>query len=260
MIVLIAESKTMLAREPEVPLGLLDSCSPCYEAVSSGIMESLRNLSVGELSAMLRLSGSLAAKMHKMIYEFPNKSVGNPAIEAYTGVVFRALDYASLPEDAKERCRERVRIISSLYGWLRPMDIIKPYRLDFTSRLDEGPSAGKALNSFWRMDVTKALVKILGDGRQTEILNLLPSDASKCVDWKLVKRFARVWKVDFKEIRENGTMKTPSAERLKSLRGCLLRQILTEDIREAAGLLHTSRDFYVCEGTPVYPDHLQFLC
>lgn len=260
MVVLIAESKTMLAREREITQGELETGSPCYESVSSGIMESLRNLTVGELSAMLRLSGSLAAKMQKMVYEFPNKSAGYPAIEAFTGVVFRALDYVSLHEEAKERCQEQVRIISSLYGWLRPMDIIKPYRLDFTSRLEEGPAAGKALNAFWRMDVTKALVKMLGEGRQTEILNLLPSDASKCIDWKLVKRFAPVWKVDFKEIRDNGEMKTPSAERLKALRGRLLRQILTEDIRGAAGLLHTSSDSYVCEGTPVYPDHLQFLC
>lgn len=198
--------------------------------------------------------------MHNMIYEFGFKLTGNRAIDAYTGVVFRALDYDSLSPEAKTRCDAEVSIISSLYGWLQPSDIIKPYRLDFTSKLEEGPSAGQALNSFWRKDVTKALVKKLESSHTTEILNLLPGDAAKCIDWKLVKRFAKVWKVDFQEIKEGGVMKTPTAEKLKALRGTLLRQILTDGIQDAETLKLASSPQYVCEGTPIYPDHLQFLC
>lgn len=260
MVILIAESKTMLSAEQEVGREELSSRSPRFDATASEIMKSMRNLSVGELASMLKLSGSLASKMHKMIYEFDYKTMGLTAIEAFTGVVFKALDYASLPMEAKTRCKNEVRIISSLYGWLRPSDIIKPYRLDFTSRLEDGPSADKALNSFWRKDVTMALVKMLEDSHSSEILNLLPGDAAKCIDWKLVKRFAKVWKVDFQELKENGIMKTPTAEHLKSLRGKLLRQILEEDIREVSSLMHISSPSYLCEGTPVYPDHLRFLC
>lgn len=250
----------MLPLEREVKEPELAAFSPCFEATASEIMEGLRHLTVGELAATLKLSGTLASKMRKMIYEFSYKSTGLSAIEAFTGVVFKALDYASLPEKAKERCQDQVRIISSLYGWLRPLDVVKPYRLDFTSRLETGPSADKTLNSFWRADVTKALVKMLEETHSTEILNLLPADAAKCIDWKLVKRFAKVWKVDFQEFRENGVMKTPNAERLKTMRGKLLRQILEEDIREASALLHIHSPSYLCEGTPVYPDHLRFLC
>ena len=260
MIILIAESKTMLASEREVSPQEYQLHKPIYEEIASEIMESLAAESAAELASMLKLSGSLAAKMKKMIYEFGYKGSGNPAIEAFTGVVFRSLDFASLPDEAKERCATEVRIISSLYGWLRPFDIVKPYRLDFTSRLEVGPSGGRALNSFWRMDVTKALVKKLQGDNATEIIDLLPGDASKCIDWKLVKRFAKVWKVDFQEIREGGAMKTPTAERLKAMRGLLLRQILIEDIRDVGALMHTSSPSYVCEGTPVYPDHLRFLC
>lgn len=250
----------MLASEREVSAGELSGATPCYETVASEIMESLKGLPLGELASMLKLSGSLAAKMQKMIYEFSYKATGISAIDAFTGVVFKALDYTSLSQKAMERCRSEVRIISSLYGWLKPADVIKPYRLDFTSRLEEGPSAGKALNSFWRMDVTKALVRDLQERHETEILNLLPGDAAKCVDWKLVKRFAKVWKADFQECHEGGEMKTPNAERLKALRGKLLRQILEEDVRDVSSLMRLSGNDYVCEGTPVYPDHLHFLC
>lgn len=260
MVILIAESKTMLTSENAVSKAVLEAATPCYENTAREIMEGLRQLSVGEISTQLKLSGSLAAKMQKMIYEFPIKSTGNRAMEAFTGVVFKALDFHSLPQEAKDRCGKRVRIISSLYGWLRPQDIVKPYRLDFTSKLEEGPTAGKALNNFWKTGVTKALVNMLKANNEREIINLLPADASKCVDWKLVKRFADVWKIDFQEMREGGATKTPSAERLKALRGSLLRQMLIEDIHNPSDLTHTYSDKYVCEGTPVYPDHLRFLC
>lgn len=260
MLVLIAESKTMLSSESNIGLENYGAHKPLYDDVASEIMESLGSDTVAELASMLKLSGTLAAKMKKMIYEFGYKQTGYPAITAFTGVVFKSLDFDSLSDSAKERARDEVRIISSLYGWLRPSDIIKPYRLDFTSRLEGGPSAGKTLNTFWRMDVTKALVRKLQEDHIGDILNLLPADASKCIDWKLVKRFAGVWKVDFQEMREGGVMKTPRAERLKALRGSLLRQILTEGIADIETLRHVSSESYFCEGTPVYPDHLRFLC
>lgn len=260
MITLIAESKTMLASQREVSAEEYAAHTPIYASTASEIMAGMKADTVGDLASMLKISGTLAAKMQKMVYEFGYRQTGNRAIEAFTGVVFKALDYATLSDEAKGNCEDRVRIISSLYGWLRPTDITKPYRLDFTSKLEEGPSAGRTLNAFWRTDVTKALVKYLNERGEREILNLLPADATKCVDWKLVKHFAKVWKADFKEIREGGVMKTPTAERLKALRGELLRQILTEDIKDAEALRYASSPRYVCEGTPVYPDHLQFLC
>ena len=260
MIILIAESKTMLPSEKEVDGAVFEAHTPLCEEKAAEIMESLRNLTVSDLMAQTGLSSSLALKMQKMIYEFGFKATGNRAIDAFTGVVFKALDYPHLSREAKERCDAQVRIISSLYGWLRPDDIVKTYRLDFTSRLEEGPSAGKAMNLFWRADVTKLLVKSLENSGEKEILNLLPTDAAKCVDWKLVKHFAKVWKVDFQEVQDGDRLKTPNASRLKTLRGYLLRQILDEDIKKVESLLHTVSNHYVCEGTPDYPDHLRFLC
>ena len=260
MLVLIAESKTMQAVEQNVGEGRYAAHRPVCEETADEIMESLRDLTVNELIEQTGLTPSLGRKMQKMIYEFSFKATGNMAIEAYTGVVFKALDYASLSDEAKGRCINKVRIISSLYGWLRPDDIVKTYRLDFTTRLEEGPSAARTMNTFWRTEVTKCLVKALQSQDCNSILNLLPADAARCIDWKTVKRFAKVWKVDFSEMREGGIMKTPNAGRLKTLRGYLLRQILEEDIKDPQGLLHTASPHYVCEGTPKYPDHLSFLC
>lgn len=255
MLILIAESKTM--KGEEIPVSAADwrLHRPLEEDMADAVMASLRDRSVAELSEELKLSGMLAVKMQKMIYEFPNKSLGLEAIEAYTGVVFKALDYATLTSEAQETCRQDVRIISSLYGWLRPNDIVKPYRLDFTAKVND-----MALAGYWRQAVTIQLVRKLQEGGYSEILNLLPGDASKCIDWKLTKRFAKVWKVDFVELLEGGMRKTPTANKLKTMRGELLRQILMEGIQDAATLRHASSERYMGEGTPVYPDHLSFLC
>ena len=259
MLILIAESKTMVTTENPVSDAEFAAHMPACEKEADAIIESLRSLDVAELSSQLKLSGSLAVKMQKMIYEFGNKNLGLTAINAFTGVVFKALDFATLTEDARQRSLSDVGIISSLYGWLRPADIIKPYRLDFTSPVDiDGKTV--SLFSFWRKHVTMKLVKTLQETDCHEILNLMPGDAAKCIDWKLVKRFAKVWKADFVQLLDGGERKTPNAGRLKTLRGYLLRQILQENINLVGDLQHVVSDHYLFEGTPVYPDHLQFLC
>lgn len=260
MLTLIAESKTMLPSEKPVSVKDFAEHTPVYDDIAGAIMDSLGGLSLEDLAAETKLSSSLAAKMQRYIYEFDNKSTGNPAIEAYTGVVFKALDFSSLSEDAKLRCCRETAIISSLYGWLRPYDIVKTYRLDFTSRLEEEPVNGLTMNAFWRKDVTKALVRKIQEDNITEILHILPSDAAACIDWKLVKRFAKVWKVDFREMKDEGKFKTPIASKLKTMRGKLLRQILEEGIENVKDLMKIESVDYFCEGTPVYSDHISFLC
>lgn len=260
MIILIAESKTMLATEASISAEFYKDHRPLFDSVADEIMHGLKELSVLDLAEETKLSRTLALKMQKYIYEFAYKNTGNRAIEAYTGVVFKALDYVNLSEDAQLRCNRNVRIISSLYGLLKPEDIVKTYRLDFTTKLEEKPVDGRSLNIFWRKDVTMALVKYIQEVAETEILVLLPGDASNCIDWKLVKRFAKVWKVDFREIQENGNYKTPTANKLKTLRGTLLRQILEEDVHKVTELFKIESSNYFCEGTPVYSDHVSFLC
>lgn len=255
MLILIAESKTMAA-EVEVAAADYEAHKPAAEADADAIMENFAKMSAPDVAAMTKLTLSLAAKMRLYAYEFPNKRTGNKAIEAFTGVVFDALDYASLSSEGRERCQKNVGIISSLYGFLNPEDIIKNYRLDFTSSLL--PPAGNEMTAyaFQKKSATINLVRRLKEENHTSILNLMPGDASKCIDWKLVKNFAKVWKVDFTDA---ATDKTPNAGRLKTLRGLLLRQLLEEGVSDPEALKSIVSDHYLCTGTPHYPDHLHFL-
>ena len=255
MLILIAESKTMDDREFPVGQDIFESNKPAGEEQASEIMAHVATLSASDIAEAVKVSLPMAAKIARMAYEFPNKSMGIKAIDAYTGVVFKAFDYPSLSEKEKALSEDKVRIISSLYGWLHPNDIIKPYRFDFTTQI---APEDKALYAFWRKDVTIELVRYLKERGESSILNLLPADAAKCIDWKLVKNFAKVWKVDFKELKDGSGWRTPQAGKLKTFRGQLLRDIITQDIQQPSDLLtHTSKTM-IPLGTPDYPDHIAF--
>lgn len=255
MIILIAESKTMADGETSVSRKDYEANRPVGETFADEIMGMVAKKTAAEITEKMKISSAIAARVLRMAYEFPNKSTGIKAIESFTGVVFKSFDYRSLSSDDKALTNRYVRIISSLYGWLQPEDIIKPYRFDFNTRL--APD-GKTLSEYWRKDVTIQLVKNIQSSGDTCILNLLPGDASKCIDWKLVKRFAKVWKVDFKELKDGGEWKTPNAGKLKSLRGELLRNIIENKLTDPAQLLSFETDNLMPLGTPDYPDHIAF--
>lgn len=255
--ILIAESKTMSSRQEEFKWTGLTGSRPLFDGTADAIMESLRDRSLEELCAEAGITMRLAASLQRMIYEFPNKSLGIRAAEAFTGVVFRQLGLGGYDGAQNRFLNDNVRIISSLYGWLRPDDIIKPYRLDFKSHV---APMGETLMKYWKKDVTIALVKELREKGDTEIIDLLPSDAAKCVDWKLVKRFASVHKVDFKTVTGSDEMKTPNAGRLKELRGRLLDLIIRHRLSssdEVASL--ESPDFMPDPAGPAYPSCLSFI-
>lgn len=256
MIILIAESKTMAPELRQVSDGIYREHRPVYEEIADNVMRSLGDDSVDELSRSIKISVRMARDVKRMIYEFTNKSAGLPAIESYTGVVFRQLHVNEYTHEQTAFMLKNVRIISSLYGWLRPDDIIKTYRFDFDTKLAPGHLSFK---SFWKKDVTIALVKMIEATGEKEILNLLPADASACIDWKLVKRFADMIKIEFKEPTGPDTMKTPNAGRLKELRGRLLDQIIREGISSSKELHTLSSSDYEGVGELTHPGYLYFL-
>lgn len=255
MIILIAESKTMADSELDFSHEEYNKFRPVGEDTADQVMADILELSVPDIAMAVKVSQAMAAKIRRMAYEFPDKSTGMRAIEAYTGVVFKALDYSSLSECAKDRVSEKVRLISSLYGWLHPDNIIKPYRFDFTTRLAPDD---RTFSEYWKKDVTIRLVREIQDSGDNYVLNLLPADASKCIDWKLVKRFAKVRKVDFKMLNDGGEWKTPHAGLLKSLRGELLREIVSRGISSPEDLHSLMTENLTPLGTPDYPDHIAF--
>lgn len=247
MLILIAESKTMTACADSVSPSLYAAHTPEFEAEADAIMQSIGSLTAHELAAAVKISLPMAQRFKLMIHDFPNKSAGAKAIEAFTGVVFRSLDSRSLSAGDMNRFYGSVRIISSLYGLLCPDDIIKPYRLDFTTPL---APEGKRMAAYWRENVTDAILQYARVNSCRNLLNLMPGDAERCIDLKRVEAEAKMWKAEFLEVKPGGSAATPTANRLKTLRGTLLRQIITKNITEPQQLIGIESNHYIAEMKP----------
>lgn len=230
MIILIAESKTMRPCNGAVTNDEYAAHTPILEARAAELVAGLSEMTVAELSERVKLSSVMAQKLKRMLYDFPCKATGCTAMEAFTGVVFKAFGCDTLTDFEKDETRRRVRIVSSLYGWLRPDDMVKPYRFDYTSPV--GPS-GESLAKYWCDSVTECLLEEIDSADGGGVLNLLPADAMRCIDWKRVGKVTDVWRAEFREVGEGGVMRTPNSSYLKKLRGELLRRIISESAETA---------------------------
>lgn len=244
MLILIAESKTMTSCDNVVDMS---SCNtPLLDDKATELMYSLRGMTAEQLAAAVKISLPMALRLRDMIYEFGDKRHGSSAMDAFTGVVFRAFRYSTLTGQDKQLADKKIRIISSLYGWLRPSDIVKAYRFDFTTKLAPG---NETFASYWRDDVTGLLLKEIDSTGNDEILNLLPGEAEREIDWTQIRKVAKVAKAAFVEVTSATSRRTPTANRLKTLRGELLRQIITQQIDSFDALCFLENDNYIADST-----------
>ncbi|MDE5976420.1 MAG: YaaA family protein [Muribaculaceae bacterium] len=243
--------------QKEISDTLFSEEKPLFESSADEIAGLFAEMPVEEISERLSVSRALASRASTMFYEFPNKSTGYCALNGFTGEVFRALDIDSLPGEAISFAHDHLMIISSLYGLLLPRNIIKPYRFDF---MVENPSSGTPMNKYWKLPLTVSFVKHMKKIEENEILDLLPGEASKCLDWKLIKAFAKVIKIDFKTLDSNGNLKTPSSGKLKELRGKMLRYILENKINSLKQLSNISSHDFAPMKDLHKPGIFSFLC
>lgn len=254
MIALLAESKTMKS----LPAGGGDNLTtPIFQSKAYDIMESLRGENVGSLADILGLSPLLASKMVGYVYDFFDSGNFTEAIKAFTGEVFRGLDFDSMTPGGKDFFSQHFLIVSSLYGLLFPSDAIHPYRLDY---YNVPPFPGVTLSKFWKKDCTIALGRMIRDRGDECIINLLPGEAMKCIDWKLLKGLTRVIVPLFRQMKDGEQLKPPFSAKLKALRGEMSRRISEERIITLEGLKKIQSPNFIYSGRDEFPDYPVFLC
>src|SRR5690606_8260877 len=128
------------------------------------------------------------------------------------------LDAYTIPEEKIDKLQNTVRILSGLYGLLKPTDLIQPYRLEMGTKMPVGTK--KNLYEFWKKDITKALNDELEDGEL--FLNLASNEYFKAVDKKALK--VPVVTANFKDLK-NGEYKIISFF-AKEARGLMARYIV----------------------------------
>ena len=106
-----------------------------------------------------------------------------PAVYAFNGDVYQGLDAYTIPEDKLDRLQDTLRILSGLYGVLRPLDLMQPYRLEMGTQLKVGRK--KNLYEFWKKDIVNFLNSELKDDEL--FINLASNEYFSAVDTKQLK-------------------------------------------------------------------------
>jgi len=174
---------------------------------SRQLINVLKRFKKPELMTLMSMSEKLADLNHQRFKDFrPPFTLENSkqALFAFTGEVFRHMRMNTYDAGHLAFAQDHLRILSGLYGSLRPLDLIQPYRLEMQTRLET--KRGDTLYQFWGDRLTKALNRDLKQNNSQALINLASKEYSKAIDLKAIK--ASVINIDFKEVEKNGKAKT----------------------------------------------------
>ncbi|MBC3757383.1 peroxide stress protein YaaA [Hyunsoonleella sp. SJ7] len=194
---------------------------PRFLKQSERLNKLLKKKSAKSLSKLMSISDALGQLNYErnQSWELPfTQNNARPAIFAFNGDVYRGLDAYTIPEEKLDVMEDSVRILSGLYGLLKPTDLIQPYRLEMGTRMPVGVK--KNLYEFWKKDITTALNDELEDGEL--FLNLASNEYFKAIDEKALKE--PVITANFKDFK-NGQYKVISFF-AKEARGAMARYII----------------------------------
>lgn len=198
-----------------------------------------RQLSQSDLRSLMHLSDDLAHLNRERFQSFdPDAPGGQPAAFAFAGEVYRGLDARSLKADDLDWAQDRLRILSGLYGVLRPLDAIHPYRLEMGTRLKTG--AGTNLYDFWGDDIANALKRDLKGAPAPVVVNLASQEYARAARLKAMG--ARVISVDFKE-EQDGQLRALMVF-AKKARGMMARWIIENRIEDPEALTQFNVEGY----------------
>lgn len=198
-----------------------------YNEVAFNI-RSLSQFSNNEISRILKINSKLAAENYFRFQNFFSEdNIGLPAILSYTGMVFKRLSVNDFSEDDFKYAQDHLLITSFLYGLLRPLDIIKNYRLEGGVKLPE--RGGVNMFDFWKPILTDFFIdEIKNQGGI--LVNLASSEMKDLFDWKRVCSEVKVITPDF-HVYRNGKLSTVVIY-AKMCRGEMTRFLLKNRIED----------------------------
>lgn len=161
---------------------------PLFEEEASGIARIMKKLNAESIANLMSLSKVLAELNFERFQHWEQNSDPahrKQAIFAYKGDVYIGLDAYSWKEEKIDFAQNHLRILSGLYGYLRPLDLIQPYRLEMGTRLKI--KSAKDLVEFWTRKNTKALLSDLQLHQSKALINLASHEYSASIDFKKLK-------------------------------------------------------------------------
>jgi uncharacterized protein len=219
------------------------------------LMRQAKRLKPADLKELMKLSDKLAQLNHERFQEMteaPDPERDRPAALAFAGDVYQGLDARSLSPEALDWSQDRVAILSGLYGVLRPLDLIQPYRLEMGTRMST--RRGRSLYEFWGDRVSLTLNAQLKSHDEDTVIDLASGEYGRVVTKKLTAR--RIVPV-FQEVEADGRHRIISFF-AKRARGQMTRFIIDQRIDTPAGVKDFTTGGYVFQPTRSEADRWVF--
>lgn len=231
MLVVISPAKRLDWSERDVTM-----TAPDFPEDAARLVKTARNLTLGDLKGLMGLSDDLARLNRDRFRTYadePSHDAVRPAALAFAGDTYQGLEATTLDSEELEWAQDHLRILSGLYGLLRPLDGIQPYRLEMGSKLKT--RRGANLYAYWRDQLSKAL-NVQAEQVGTQLLiNCASQEYFGAVDPKALK--LRVITPQFMEDKGQGPKIVSFFA--KKARGSMARFIIQNRLSDVQAL----RDF-----------------
>ncbi|MDZ4144108.1 MAG: peroxide stress protein YaaA [Burkholderiales bacterium] len=252
MLFLLSPAKSL---DYETPVGDVPHTRPQFVEQSAALIGVLRQKSPQQIAELMHLSDALAA-LNVARYQAWSSSFtarnSKQAVLAFNGDVYEGLNAKTLATQDLAWAQDHLCILSGLYGVLRPLDRLQPYRLEMGTAL--ATPRGKNLYQFWAAQISEYLNTRLAADTTPVVINLASQEYFKAVDRKVLK--ARVIDCVFEELR-HGQYKVISFM-AKRARGLMARFVVTHRIATPGKLQAFNLEGYAYDAAASRPERLVF--
>jgi uncharacterized protein len=252
MLFLLSPAKSL---DYDTPLNDQPHTAPLFVKQSKELIDLLRDYSPPQIAELMDLSDKLSSLNVARYAAWSSRATqknARQAVLAFNGDVYDGLDAKTLRADDLAWAQDHVCILSGLYGVLRPLDLMQPYRLEMGTAL-KGPHGGN-LYRFWGSQIADYLNTRLRKDASPVVINLASNEYFKSVDTKVLK--GRVVECVFQEYKD-GQYKVISFF-AKKARGLMARYAIEHKLISPEQLRHFDVDGYAYTAAESTPDRLVF--
>lgn len=239
MIVTLSPAKLM--NFDHKPAKMIQS-EPLFADNANGLIDILQSFSVEDLRLLMKINPKQAFEVYQQVHSFYlDKTPSVSAAFAYNGIAYQGLDIKSFTQSELDYAQEHLIILSGLYGVLRPMDAIKPYRLEMQAKLENDRAAN--LYGYWTDQLTDYMTeRLMADGDGIWV-NLMSGEYTKAIIQKILPKDTQIIIPDFKEQTSTGYRQV--VVHTKKARGLLARFILKNRLTDPEHIKAFDEEGYV---------------
>ena len=237
MRIITAPSKT----QSTTPADITSCSQPLFLREAEILIAELKKHTPEQLRSLMQTSEKLNATTLEKIANFETPfSMANstPAIFTFQGDAYGAIKAETYSKEQLLHCQNSLLILSGLYGILRPLDLMQPYRLEMGAKMAVGRNCN--LYQFWKESLTKAVKNMLDSDEDPTLVNLASAEYSKVIDRK--KLALPVVDISFKQAHKSGYKTIPIHS--KRARGLMIDFVMVNQLRVATDLMEFALDGY----------------